>query len=425
MIAPSSYGALSATSANTIQGRAPWFTSASGANKLGFLINGVEYSQTKGNINENTPKEFDASLKLSDFRPKSLSISDFNVASDYADSDGDAPHATTPFTIGSVRTEWRDGLGIRISDTTKMIGCSRFVMPLKLKIMLNNVQVHSQYGIPKDSAGGSLTKTYQIVSSSSGMCFARPNSMKVYPGRQWMGGSSWTWNADGSYISSTYGGGYSPDFIVVKDNQGNVMDGGFSPNAYRKFPTTGFPGALFQLVMAGSQTDYSYSVSASPSGSVTVDSSGNVKLVRKPNGNVTVKATLRSNSLKQYTYTFNPTSVWILPKSGMYTYYQATNECGSESNLLSRAELTNSPGIYVTNSTWKSDNYYTRAIGGGVFAEWGYTDSSSYPGYPGTDYYWTQDPWSPSRLFYFVVDVRSGFVGRTYFDQRNEVACRG
>ncbi|XKM13031.1 hypothetical protein RCS94_08355 [Orbaceae bacterium ac157xtp] len=422
MIVPSSYGALSATSANVIQGHIPGFSGQSGAKKLGFKVNGVEYSEGNRNINSNTAKEFDPSLKLSDFQIRSLNVSDFNIATDYYDSDGDVADPNTPFSIGGVTYEWKDGYGVKIDDMTKTIGCSQLRMPLKLTITLNNVQVHSKYGVPKDSGNTLLTQSYQIVPSAGGICFVRPNSMKVYPGKQWLSDAG-RWNIGGSNISSVYGGGYSSDFIVVTNSQGNVIDGGFNPNAYQKFPTTGFQGAIFQLVMSGSQTDYTYNISASPSGSVTVDSSGNIKLNSKPYGSVTVSATLRSDSSKQYVYTFNPTSVWIVPKLGLYEYWDGVALCGGQGNLPSRSELTNSPGIYATNQTWQSKNYYTRAIGGGVFAEWGITNASSYPGFIGAGSYWTRDPWS--SVVSFSVNPENGFVGRVRIADRTEVACLG
>ncbi|XKM13644.1 hypothetical protein RCS94_00275 [Orbaceae bacterium ac157xtp] len=425
MITPSSYGVLSVTTANVIKGRVPTFTNTSGAKKLGFKVNNVSYSEQIGNLSSSNVNDFDAGLSLNQFQVTYLSATDFNVMTDYYDSDGDEPHPTTPFTMAWTSYEWRDGTGTRINDMTKTIGCSRLTMPLELTIYAN-VQVHSKYGYPKDSGNNSLSKTYKIDSLSGGICYAKPNSMKVYPGEQWIDGSMWQWNTSYPYTSPVHGGGYTSDFIVVTDSRGNLMDGGFKPSAYRKFPTTGFPGALFQLVMSGSQRDYTYSVSVSPSGAVKVDTDGNVKLVRKPNGNVTIKATSRINSSKQYTYTFNPTSVWILPYGGKKTYYQAINVCGSEANIPSRSDLTNSPGIYATEYTWDNHNYYTRAIGGGVFAEWGYVDSSSYPGFPTiARWLWTKDQWYSGSGLNFVIDIGDGFVGRNSRYDTHEVACLG
>ncbi|WP_141675108.1 hypothetical protein [Gilliamella sp. Bif1-4] len=59
--------------------------------------------------------------------------------------------------------KWFDNAGQEISKSQygKVIGCgSGFQMPLKLVITLSDIQVHSEYGVPKDSELYNLTKIY-------------------------------------------------------------------------------------------------------------------------------------------------------------------------------------------------------------------------------------------------------------------------
>jgi hypothetical protein len=97
----------------------------------------------------------------------------------------------------------------------------------------------------------------------------------------------------------------------------------------RNFPTTGFPGAKFQLVMAGAQTDYRYQIINNPGGGASIDENGMVKLTSKPMGTVTVKAILKRNPSVSYDYSFNPTSVWTIPQGDIKGVYDtAVKRCG-------------------------------------------------------------------------------------------------
>ncbi|XKM14175.1 hypothetical protein RCS94_03135 [Orbaceae bacterium ac157xtp] len=427
MIAPSSYGALSATSANTIKGNAPWFAGHSGAKKLGFKIGNTKYSESEGNLlplSSGVINYVNATgLNLRDLEIMTLTTTDFDVETDYYDADGDEAHPTDVFSMGTRTHEWRDRDGTRIfynSNANQILGCgNELKLPLTLKIKLPNVKVRSRYGNPSESLSTELVQEYKIT--VTGICFAKPNSTNVYSNAQWLNvssGSSFVWN-DSNVISPTRGGGYKPDYVPNK---------GFKASATIKFPTTGFPGAKFQLVMDGSQTDYTYTSEATPQNSVTVDTNGWVKLNSKPNGDVIIKAKLKnSNPVVEHEYTFNPTSVWALPQSGTGNYSWASNKCGGASNILTRAELTNSP--VATSSNYLTPNTYTRTIGGGIFGEWGRTDSVSYPDSRWvstvrgesqiTSRYWVTDTWSNGN---YVVD---SFRGDIYHKRAESVACRG
>ncbi|XKM14427.1 hypothetical protein RCS94_04440 [Orbaceae bacterium ac157xtp] len=396
LIAPNSYGALSATSANTIKGSAPSFTGQSGANKLGFKVGSILYSEREGNIVGGTEKIFEPSLRLNEFEVQSLTVNDFRVSTDYYDADGDDAHPTTPFTVGSLIYNWYDRNGTEITDYTKMVGCSGLSHPLTLKISLP-AQAHSMYGDPKESSSVPLTKEYKIT-TVSGICFAKPNSM---------------WDFGG--IITPSGGGYTKDF---------VPDYGFKATpiiSTLKFPTTGFPGAQFKLIMTGNASNYTFSSNTS---AVVVDNTvanaGTVTLNSKPSKPVTIKVKLNNSSpVIEHEYTFDPRTVWVVPK-GFMNYASAKSTCGA-SRIPARAQLTNSPSN--TGAVIISQNSATRAIGGGIFGEWGDTTSISYPNSSWAsfrEYYWTKEAYSST--YQFVVNNERGFVSRTPNNSSNSPA---
>ncbi|XKM13120.1 hypothetical protein RCS94_08815 [Orbaceae bacterium ac157xtp] len=430
MIAPNSYGVLTATSANVIQGRAPAFTGQSGASKLGFKIGNTLYSESRGNIVGGTEKIFDRDLKLSEFVVQTLSLSDFTVANDYYDADGDEEHPTTPFTIGNVSYEWRDGNGNKITDHTKMIGCgSGLSLPLTLKIRLP-AQAHSKYGYPKDGDPAPLEQNYKIT-TTSGICFAKPNSMIVNPSKTWVNvrSGATVWNSGDPTPDPVVGGGYDQTQFDPKN--------GFKASTTPKFPTTGFAMAKFQLVMTGAQTDYTYSVLVSPTNAVTVDTNGNVTLNRKPNSAVTVKATLRSNTNIVHEYTFDPRTVWMVPylkddDEPVYksadTYAVARSRCGSR--LPTRAQLTNSPQKTAPKDWTFFINAHTRKIDGSIYGEWGIVDDRNYRTYPGSKWtayygYWTKDNRSSTSQFRVEGDYGAVVYHGLDVNSHSQIVCLG
>ncbi|XKM12501.1 hypothetical protein RCS94_05625 [Orbaceae bacterium ac157xtp] len=415
LIVSNSYGALSATSVNTIKGSAPTFTGQSGANKLGFKVGSTLYSEGKGNIVGGTEKIFEPSLRLNEFKVQTSTVNDFSVSTDYYDADGDAAHPTTPFTVGSLTYNWYDRNGTEITDYTKMVGCSGLRHPLTLKISLL-AQAHSRYGKPRESSLVPLTKEYKI-GTTTGICFAKPNQMIAQPGYTWVGtdGSTWYWNNASYKNRNQYGGGYdSTQFDPVN---------GFKASLSTKFPTTGFPKASFNLIMTSNPTDYTFTHNGGSA--VTVGTNGKVTLNSKPSGPVIIKAKLNGTS-QVHEYTFDPRSVWVVPKSGSRNYASAVSTCGGTNKIPSRAQLTNSPFNNAAQGWSYKLNVYTRAVGGGVFGEWGVSDgSSSYNTYPGSQWvynsYWTRAPWSTSTQFYV-----GSHGGRVYYDSTGNsiyVAC--
>ncbi|XKM13492.1 hypothetical protein RCS94_10780 [Orbaceae bacterium ac157xtp] len=446
MIAPSSYGALSATSANTIQGSRPGFTGQSGAKKLGFKVGNITYSEAndvydsltnpdKDKIISGVRKDFNGSLKLSDFVVTGLTANDFSPTTDYYDADGDAgyPTAADTFSMGSVIYNWYENgkdpdNDAPISVTNQTLGCgSGLSLPLTLKITLPNVKVKSRYGNPRESIPTPLIQKYKI-GTATGICFAKPNQMIVDYGHTWLGtnGSNLFWN-NASYKNRhpTSGGGYD-------SNQFDPVNG-FKASLSTKFPTTGFPKASFTLIMTSNARDYTFSVlkpdgSLLTDGSVIVDTTGKVTLNSKPIGAVTIQAIYKNDTSQVHSYTFNPTSVWVVPKgTTRMNYASAKSACGVESKIPSRAELTNSPAkTGYEGASSMPVNAFTRAVGGGVFGEWGWIGGTSgtYPGSQwnsGWNWYWTRDPYTSGRQF--RVASTNGYVDWGYPGISNSVAC--
>ncbi|XKM14464.1 hypothetical protein RCS94_04625 [Orbaceae bacterium ac157xtp] len=419
LIVPPSYGALSATSANTIKGRAPTVQNSS----LGFNVNGDNYSKAIGNIDPNVAKAFNAGLSLSHFTAMDL------TNADYYDADGDVARSTAPLTVGTKSIKWYKSDGTEITDLNQQLGCGNNLgSVLTLKIKMQNIQMHSEHGDPRDNSLTVLEQSYKIA-GTQGICYAKPGSLKWY-----------SYNGISTTRDSIEGGGYTADFVPNK---------GFKANptvSNKKFPTTAFPKARFQLVMTGSQTDYNYNVTTNPNSSASVDTNGWVTINNKPTGPITVRVTSKSSSSTYFDYTFNPISLWVVPKLNpaansydRYTYAEAKSSsgCGVESKIPIREQLTNSPLSRLPAGGSFDSNSYTRAIGkldigGGaqpmkesIFSEWGETTRSTYPGSQwttyGAPYYWTREAYSSS--YQFLVRSLDGHVSWDYTIGSCYVAC--
>ncbi|MCX8750509.1 hypothetical protein J3U57_02840 [Gilliamella sp. B3464] len=427
--------ALSTTTAKAIEGSAPEVINIDlAANKQGFTVNGVFYSEASNNIKGDVIKEFSGELSPADFIVKNFYYNSLDNTLNYADKDGDGIDTSKPFLLSFTSKQWYDGNGKLITDISKTMGCgSGYPMPLTLEIT-TQVKTYSKYGMPRESDYVPIVKRYQI-SSKPLLCYAKPNATIVNKSNQWI-----SYNADGSGeawndVNRTsrhpiHGGGFTADY---------VPDMGFKVNptvSKATFPTTGFPGAKFQLVMSGAQTDYSYSIIANPGGQVSVDPQGFVKIKDKPTGNVTVSIVTKRDNSKVFTYTFNPTSIWIIPQGSNYMDFEsAKNRCGGIQNIPAISVFTNSPQNNIApNVDWDTSmNTFTRAIGQGVFPEWGFTNFAAYPdsqwgnfvqALDGKAFYWTSSV-HLTGSYMFVADARAGNVNTYSVTYQHLVACKG
>jgi hypothetical protein len=426
---------LTATSSQVIVGNAPQVVALSSANKHGFTVNGVFYSEENGTLKSGEVKEFDGNLTLNDFKVATYTPTNLDRVKNYRDIDGDNADPSQPFKVESTYYWWYDNSGRRITgdDKKKIIGCgSGFSMPLKL-IIETKVKAYSEYGIPKESKSVTLAKTYQIAARTQ-ICYAKPNGIIGHPKEQWLSynsdGISEGWNKNHIKRNSIHGGGFTNDYVP---DYGFKAKPTISP---KTFPTTGFPGAKFQLVMTGSQSDYRYQILNNSGERVLIDDNGMVLLKNKPTGNITIRVTLKRDLTVYHDYTFNPTSVWLLPQADDYMSWEAAKKrCGGVQNIPSLSMFTNSPQNNIAlNTDWRFiANTFTRAIGGGVFAEWGYTDKISYPdsqwgsfihAKDGKAYYWSSNIHATNASM-FVGDARAGNVNAYDMQYNHLVACRG
>ena len=398
--------ALTAHSINVIIGNKPKVVDIDGASKKhGFTVNGVLYSSNTNNLSDTQINQFDGNLTINDFIIKDYAMNDLDVMANYDDTDGDGIRNNTPFTVEETNYSWFDNKGIKIENNEKIIGCgSDISMPLTLTIT-TKVKTYSEYGIPNESEYVDITQKYKIMAKPE-ICYAKPYGMILYPqyvwgsvrpvtyqgsldcllsgyaehefesslfddSKHWVNG----WNYDNSRERDSYcGGGYNA----------NVFDpvNGFKVSASPHFPTTGFPGAKFQLVMTGHQDDFEYTYSATPNDSITVDKQGYVMLIKKPIGPVTITAKFKHDEqIPEQNYTFNLTGIWAVPYGNdYYTYQQTVNLCGGESNIPSRTEMSNSPNAPMSWTEWPLEwDAFTRTIGQGLLSEWGMTIKNTYP----------------------------------------------
>ena len=408
--------AILANTVNTIIGSKPKIVNIEAAsNKHGFILNGVFYSSSSHNLNDTDINEFDGLTKFSDFIIKNYTENDLDNSSNYDDSDGDNIRNNKPFIVEQTVYNWFDNNGEKIpdSDIGNIIGCgSNYAMPLSLTLK-TSVKTYSEYGNPNESESVEITKIYKIAPTGD-VCYLKPNSTKVLPLNQWRGsdaqGTMYPWNTGPIKPDPESGGGYNEDFIVDKGFRARpiVSD--------KPFPTTGFPGAEFQLIMNYSQDSYTYNVAVNPGNVATVDQTGNVLLKAKPpegNGDIVIRATLKSSPNKHFDYKFNPTSVWIEPQNvGSYDWRTAFNRfCGGIDGFPSRKDYSNSPVVNV-GPNWQRHgkwNFSTRAINQGLYPEWGFTNRRTYPNskweWDETTYF-TKDPNSDTQ--YFVIYLHDG-----------------
>ena len=412
--------AIIANTINVIHGNKPEVVNIeTAAKRQGFTINGVFYSANTNNLDDIQINQFDGNLKINDFIIKNYTINDLDMTTNYDDSDEDGINYRTPFSVEPTTYSWVDNNGVTIegNDRARIIGCnSGFSMPLYLTIT-TKVKTYSEYGIPNESEYADITQKYKIMAEPE-ICYAKPYQMEVSPKLVWGSvkqkidngaidcslmeadggsGSIAGWNNNNGRIRDpSCGGGYNAQ----------VFDpiNGFKASAVPHFPTTGFSGAKFQLIMTGNQNDFNYDLTQNPNNSVTIDNQGYVTLVNKPTGPVTIKATFKhDNQIAEKLYSFNLTGIWANPRgSELYTYQQIINLCGGESKLPSRAEMSNSPNAPLSWTTmpylWDA---FTRDIGNGLLSEWGMTSKLTYP----------DSNWSNNLLWFYSRDVFSDPVG--------------
>lgn len=344
-----------------------------------------------------------------------------------SDADGDAANLTNASVSGSVTVTWRNN-GVVMSNAE--LGDNPLKNPCDnnytLTISADSVEVKTKYGVPNSKTYGTHAGiTYTIVPDTA-VCYVRPNQMDTRENRGWLNVAKRAWQEGSGMPDKDNGGGYiEADFDP---------EHGFKPNIMldidKRFPTTGFPGAQFGIVMSGLQSDWKFEVVSSDKDNVTVSNKsgteGQVTLgPAKPSGDIKITATHKKLLNVSRDYVFNPTiNGWFVPQENALNWSEAKSKCKDLDNIATREELSNSPRNKAFTSWNPVVNYYTRAIGKGVFSEWGWSDQTSYPESKWAySWYWTKDIRTISQQF--IVNSFNGYVGFMENDNdKGYVACR-
>ncbi|SCC69754.1 Ig-like domain-containing protein, partial [Kosakonia oryziphila] len=163
---------------------------------------------------------------------------------------------------------------------------------------------------------------------------------------------------------------------------GSVSVNGATFNLSGGFPTTGFTGATFQVLLNGSATNNSSYTWSSNQTWVSVDNSGHVSFIGTPTSatkTVTITATPTASGTP-YTYTFT-VSKWFVNNGGIaLNWNDANTYCSSRGGLGTALDLTN-----VTSGTGSR-----AGNSGALWSEWGALSSYSGSGFI-SDYNWTSE----------------------------------
>ncbi|MDF7667089.1 hypothetical protein PT273_04415 [Orbaceae bacterium ESL0727] len=216
------------------------------------------------------------------------------------------------------------------------------------------------------------------------------------------------------------------------------------------FPTTAANGLFFNLPLEGhgvAWCDSSLKVIKEPANSglnIEISNGGTGKIMNvakvtikgpkdgasQAEAETAVPTTFKIMSNNQVVYSFK-IAQWFIAKRGADVpfYGGAFNYCrntyGNKYSLPTVGNLTNANGIYWTSGLAGQPNHYKRQIGGGIFAEWGYTVGNAQPRngspaapnyYLGSDFdhhfHWTVNSYDDKRQR--TVDSFNGFVGFQY-----------
>ncbi|MCO5784627.1 beta strand repeat-containing protein, partial [Citrobacter meridianamericanus] len=208
--------------------------------------------------------------------------------------------------------------------------------------------------------------------------------------------------AQGSAIDQKTAG---VNFVAYSLSNASVNGANFTSGI--GFPTTGFTGAKFQLLMNNVTTwNGDYTWSTSQPGWMTVDASGNVTF----NGTattatkaVTLTATPKGGTAPVRTWSFTVGLWFIGTGNTMGTYAQAVSSCtGLSASVPTLAQFTSARALSSTAARSGSYN--------GVGPQWGTLDSYTTGWGETTTYYnsWTSTVYSGSQNYVVAVTTGGG-----------------
>lgn len=430
--------ALSAKTAQVIQGTAPYFTQADkvgveGArdyDKGNFIYFGVKFKGTTYSgmndlnmaikqsgfsavdPNTTTPNQLLALLKSSyGLQGTILPFNPMLVADDrnnVGDDEGDIPIKINPPDAG-LNIDWfyrsiNQSFLLLESDRNRTF-CELARLGWNPYIRISGpVVLVTEFGEPNFRVYASPKRDFFIYNAiRPTVCAAKPSIAYsfVFEGRDYTG--EWaklTWGENNEY---TYDSG-----LVNKVRS-------------KGFPTTGFDHAQFTLSFAGVPFDLSTISTSTNSNGVNLttnllknndidDYLVNTSLQFHLTGKATDKPTfsIKSNGNEIYTFTINK---WFATSDLNATSYdQSAQACQGNYVVPTIEDFTNSDQTIITSGACKSDNnsnnclainsnHYYRKVGKSLFAEWGDITNEQnqyYHAYPGNNFpknilYWTSE----------------------------------
>ncbi len=439
LLSPLSYAALSAITANEIQGTAPYLLLADNLTKLDDLnqLLSFEMPNRDGSTGTEIIDEKMAGSTL--IAPQNMTfnqvktmivadgqlhdLNDLKVGSD----DGDAIHAANTRIDGQMKATWYNGLSQKITNLNQTLTSCGGPYILTIEIP-TEVSANTSFGFPHHASYGIHSGvSYTFTSSNQGVCYLKPYNMTTYNG------------VEGQTVK--YAKGYNPDLWEVNK--------GFKVSA--NFPTTGFYKASFSLIGSGNDQRKYRCTSKDHDGKIIL--SGNASIALGLNCTVTYNSTTRAEFISGGTPTINleydrgsgdwvkmdsytipvPTS-WALGSGSVIysnqgnlstsTSFKVLDTCrllvdGTSSPattveqaidltdegkawrqkyLYRRDELTNTPyadrSNYPEGSSPAYGGYFSRDVDGSFMGEWGYVNTYSGSVWATNGYYWTAELWS-------------------------------
>ncbi|MCS3490694.1 inverse autotransporter beta domain-containing protein [Enterobacter sp. SLBN-59] len=175
------------------------------------------------------------------------------------------------------------------------------------------------------------------------------------------------------------------------------------------FPTTGFTGAKFQVLLSGSASNNSNYNWSADQGWVSVDASGNVSFTGTATSGtktVTITATPKAGGAP-LTYTFTVSKWFVNNRNNTMNWGTADEYCSFRGGLPTVADLTSVGSTRGVGSLW---------------AEWGRPAGAySGSGFLGSLYWTSADN---GAGYYYYVNLGNGGVGYSYDTSGIYVVCR-
>ena len=400
----SGHALTSQTTANQIQGSAPYLTFDGGSTRavdtnglLGItLSDGTQYTPSTNPSSSTTPivlpaigQSFADIGMLIPANTNSVTLSaligpPYNY---WGDDDGDSEVTAT----GNLSLSIIDNNNQAVSRNTVLTTCNN-AAPYRVKLTNTDGILTTRYGVPNSRIFSASNVTYYINPKVSPVvCFAKP--VLTYTLNDYSGPAS-IWNTYKGFLTQS------------------TMPSSYSLN----FPTTGAHGLYFDLEIENNNQTLSWApvsrggitatMTNSSSKSVHVTLTGPVATgtqwssstpgnVLKPSLPQTFELVGRdSNGNDVVKYGFVLKQWFVNRGTGFYKYSDLLSWCGNIGYHVPRVkDLTNAirTDLVVPSATPSSPtNHYQRRIGAGFFTEWGSMDYYSGAAFSGA-WYWTSD----------------------------------